>query len=104
MTVADSQNLDGAELVIEDVTTGSHASGFGLLGDGRAFSFRVHRGVLALEIYRRRRSGPVPLPEDVVVAADRDLSDFDGLDLDDEAAVIAAVRQAVAAAVGAHQR
>ena len=96
--MADSQNRDGNDLVVEDINTGPHASGFGLLGDGRAFSFRVHRGRFTLEVYRRAMSGPVPLPEDVVAVADRDLADFADLDLDDEASVITAVRAAAAAA------
>ena len=98
MAVADSQNSGDDDLVIEDISTGQHASGFGQLGDGRPFSFRVHRGRLTLEIYRRGLTGPVPLPDDVVAAADRDLSDFADLDLEDEAGVIAAVRSAAATA------
>lgn len=98
MAAADSQNPGDDDLVIEDISTGPHASGFGVLGDGRDFSFRVHRGHLALEIYRRGHSGPVPSPEDVVASVERDLIEFGELDLDDESSITAAVRAAVAAA------
>lgn len=84
--------------MVEDISTGQHASGFGQLGDGRSFSFRVHRGRFTLEIYRRGLTGPVPLPEDVVAVSDLDLGDLTDLDLDDEASLTAAVRSAVAAA------
>ena len=40
----------------------------GRLGDGRSFSFHVHRGQLVVEVYRPRLSALVPLPEDVVRA------------------------------------
>ena len=77
MAVTDSQNADDDDLVVEDFSTGQHASGFGQLGDGRPFSFRVHRGRFTLEIYRRGLTGPVPLPEDVVAVADLDLGGRD---------------------------
>jgi len=81
-----------AEFVIEDITTGVFASGFGHLGDGRNFSFRVHRGQLLVEIYRPRLAGPVPAPEDVVAGASRSLTD---LDVDDARSLSAAVRDAI---------
>jgi hypothetical protein len=84
-----------AEFVIEDITTGVFASGFGHLGDGRTFSFRVHRGQLLVEIYRPRLAGPVPVPEDVVAGASRSLTD---LDVDDARSLSAAVRDAIAEA------
>jgi len=84
-----------AEYVIEDITTGVFASGFGHLGDGRTFSFRVHRGQLLVEIYRPRLTGPVPVPEDVVAGASRSLTD---LDVDDARSLSAAVRDAIAEA------
>lgn len=104
MAVTDSRSAGDDDLVVEDVSTGQHASGFGQLGDGRSFSFRVHRGRFTLEIYRRGLAGPVPLPEDVVATADVDLGDFADLDLDDEGSVIAAVRSAVAAATPVRDR
>ena len=71
------------------------ASGFGHLGDGRSFSFHVHRGQLLVEIYRPRLAGPVPLPDDVVASARRSLVD---LDVDDARSLSAAVRDAIAEA------
>ena len=83
------------DFVVEDITTGLAASGFGQLGDGRSFSFHVHRGQLLVEVYRPRLAGPVPLPEDVVARASRNLVD---LDVDDVRSLSAAVRDAIAEA------
>ena len=80
------------EFFVEDITTGLAASGFGHLGDGRSFSFHVHRGQLVVEVYRPRLAGPVPLPEDVVARASRSLVD---LDVDDARSLSAAVRDAI---------
>ena len=70
-----------------------HASGFGRVGDGRTFSFRVERLVLVVEVYRPRLAGPVPQSEDVVAVSNRDLSH---VDVTDERSLVAAVRDAVA--------
>lgn len=83
------------DFVIEDISTGVYASGFGQVGDGRSFSFRVERSLLFVEVYRPRLAGPVPQAEDVVAAASRSLVD---IDLNDERSLAAAVRDAVAAA------
>lgn len=96
MTLAAAPHSPEAEFVIEDLTTGLFASGFGHLGDGRSFSFQVVRGQLVVEIYRPRVAGPVPLPEDVVASAVRGLLD---VDVADARSLSAAVRDAVAAAV-----
>lgn len=95
MTLAVASHLDGAEFVVEDIITGLFASGFGSLGDGRSFSFHVHRGQLVVEVYRPRRAMPVPVPEDVIAVATRTLA---GSDIDDARSLSAAVRDAVAAA------
>ena len=95
MTLAPAPHSPGAEFVIEDLTTGLFASGFGHLGDGRCFSFHVHRGQLVVEVYRPRLAGPVPMPEDVMARANRGLGD---LDVDDARSLSAAVRDAVATA------
>ena len=95
MTVADTSGADEGDFVVEDITTGVFASGFGHLGDGRRFSFRVHRGRLTVEVYRARAGGPVPLPEDLVATASRGLAD---LDLSDARSLSAAVRDAIATA------
>lgn len=96
MTLAAAPLSPGAEFVIEDLTTGLFASGFGRLGDGRSFSFHVHRGQLVVEVYRPRTVGVVPLPEDVVATAERGLGD---LDVDDARSLSAAVRDTVATAM-----
>jgi hypothetical protein len=95
MTLAAAPLPAGAEFVIEDIITGVTGSGFGHLGDGRSFSFWVHRGLLRVEIYRPRLAGPVPLPEDVMASASRPLTD---LDVDDVRSLSAAVRDAIAGA------
>lgn len=95
MTLAVASGLHDAEFVVEDLITGLFASGFGRLGDGRSFSFHVHRQQLVVEVYRPRRAVPVPLPEDVVATATRVLA---GVDVDDARSLSAAVRDAVAAA------
>ena len=96
MTVAPGTHLMADDFTIEDISTGVHASGFGSLGDGRSFSFRVEeRQVLLVEVYRPRLSGPVPQHEDIVATASRSLTD---IDVTDERSVAAAVRDAVAGA------
>lgn len=95
MTLAVASGFHGVEFVVEDLITGLFASGFGRLGDGRSFSFHVHRQQLVVEIYRPRRAVPVPLPEDVVATATRVLA---GVDVDDARSLSAAVRDAVAVA------
>ena len=86
--------LDDDDFVLEDVSTGMFASGFGHLGDGRRFSFHVHRAQLVVEVYRARRLGPVPLPEDVIATARRPLAD---LDAGDGRSLSAAVRDVIGA-------
>jgi hypothetical protein len=95
MTLAADRDLGNREFAIEDITTGVHASGFGQVGDGRTFSFHIEKQMLVIEVYRPRVSGPVPQAEDVVALANRKLTD---IDLTDERSVVAAVRDAVAAA------
>jgi hypothetical protein len=96
MTLAADRDLAAQEFAVEDINTGLHASGFGQVGDGRSFSFRVERQMMVVEIYRPRLSGPVPHTEDIVAVATRGLTD---IDLTDERSLSAAVRDAVAAAV-----
>ena len=95
MTLAADRDLGKQEFAIEDITTGLHASGFGQVGDGRSFSFRIERQMLVVEIYRPRLNGPVPQEEDVVAVGTCRLNH---LDLTDERSVSAAVRDAVASA------
>jgi len=93
MTLMVDGEVAGDEFEIEDISTGLHASGFGRVGDGRTFSFRVERLVLVVEVYRPRLAGPVPQSEDVVAVSNRDLSH---VDVTDERSLVAAVRDAVA--------
>jgi hypothetical protein len=95
MTLAAAPLSPGAEFVVEDLTTGLFASGFGRLADGRRFSFHVRRAQLGVEVYRPRLAGVVPLPEDVVATAGRSLGD---VDVDDARSLSAAVRDTVAVA------
>ena len=95
MTLAADRDLGNQDFAVEDITTGVHASGFGQVGDGRSFSFRIEKQTLVVEVYRPRVTGPVPQAEDVVAVASRKLTD---IDLTDERSVVAAVRDAVAAA------
>ncbi|MCV7257060.1 hypothetical protein [Mycobacterium shimoidei] len=100
MTVAEDRQFAESEFVIEEMWNGvspakAFASGFGQVGDGRSFAFRVERRWLLVEIYRPRLSGPVPQPEDVVASSRRSLVD---IDITDERSLAAAVRDAVAAA------
>jgi hypothetical protein len=94
MTLAVADESHGAGFFVEDLITGLFASGFGRLGDGRSFSFHVHRRQLVVEVYRPRRGVPVPLPEDVVATVTRGLAD---VDVDDARSLSAAVRDAVGA-------
>jgi hypothetical protein len=96
MTLASAPHSPGAEFIVEDLTTGLFASGFGRLGDGRSFSFHVHRGQLVVEVYRPRLAGPVPSPEDIVAGSTRGLGD---VDVHDARSLCAAVRDAIATAV-----
>ena len=93
MTLAATPESEGQEFAVEDISTGLFASGFGHLGDGRSFSFHVHRGQLVVEIYHPRLAGPVPHAEDVVATAARSIADFD---VNDERSLIAALWDAVA--------
>jgi hypothetical protein len=93
MILASDKEVDGDGFTIEDISTGMHASGFGNVGDGRTFSFRVERQVLGVEIYRPRLAAPVPQAEDVVAVASHSVAH---VDVNDERSLTAAVRDAVA--------
>jgi hypothetical protein len=100
MTVAEDRQWAQVGFVIEDMFTGVFsgkvlASGFGQVGDGRSFAFRIERQWLLVEVYRPRLSGPVPQPEDVVATERRSVVD---IDVGDERSLAAAVRDSVALA------
>ncbi|RDI55407.1 hypothetical protein [Nocardia mexicana] len=90
-----------SEFIVEDITVGPFAHGFGATGDGRSFAFRTVRSMLTLEIYRAdidATGTAVPGPEDVVAVAEARVTD---IDLDDERSVTATVRDLIAAATPA---
>lgn len=96
MAVIVDRHIAENEFAVEDMSTGIFASGYGRVGDGRSFSFRIEHRLLIVEIYRPRLVGPVPQAEDVVATAVRSLVE---IDLTDERSLAAAVRDSVAHAV-----
>ena len=90
-----NNEVAGNAFTIEDISTGMYASGFGRVGDGRTFSFRVERQLLMVEIYRPRLAGPIPQDVDVVAVASHSVAH---VDVSDERSLSAAVRDAVAEA------
>jgi hypothetical protein len=96
MTVSADEHIADHAFAVEDISTGIFASGYGQVGDGRSFSFHIEHRSLVVEIYRPRLSGLVPLAEEVVARAVRNLID---IDLTDERSLSAAVRDSVARAV-----
>jgi hypothetical protein len=100
MSVAEDRSFHDSEFAIEDMWSGVFsakvlASGFGQVGDGRSFAFRIEGQSLLVEVYRRRLSAPVPQPEDVVATMRRSVVD---IDVTDERSLAAAVRDTVALA------
>lgn len=98
MSVAAHRHFPEPGFAIEDMWMGVFsdkvfASGFGQLGDGRSFAFRIEGHWLLVEIYRPRLTGLVPQPEDVVATVRRNVVD---VDIADERSLAAAVRDAVA--------
>jgi hypothetical protein len=104
MSVAADRHVPDPEFAVEDMWVGVFsakvlASGFGQLGDGRSFAFRIEGQWLLVEIYRPRLSGPVPQPEDIATTLRCNIVD---VDVTDERSLTAAVRDAVALAEVAH--
>jgi hypothetical protein len=93
MTMTANTEVAGDAFTIEDISTGMYASGFGRVGDGRPFSFRLERQLLMVEIYRPRLAGPVPQADEVVAVASYSVAN---VDVSDERSLAAAVRDAVA--------
>jgi hypothetical protein len=93
MTMTANTEVAGDAFTIEDISTGMYASGFGRVGDGRPFSFRIERQLLTVEIYRPRLAGPVPQADEVVAVASHNVAN---VDVSDERSLAAAVRDAVA--------
>jgi hypothetical protein len=58
-------------LALELLTTGPNAHGYGRLGDGRNFAFRVRNRKARLEIYRAGADAAEPEPADVELVAER---------------------------------
>jgi hypothetical protein len=101
MTLAEGRQRIDPDFAIEDMWTGAFsgavlASGFGQLGDGRSFAFRIEGQWLLVEVYRARLSGPVPQAEDVVATQRRSVVD---IDVGDERSLAAAVRDLVVLAL-----
>jgi hypothetical protein len=97
---ADIGQIPEPEFAIEEMWRGVFsgkvlASGFGQVGDGRSFAFRIEGPWLLVEIYRPRLSGPVPQPEDIATSLRCNVVD---VDITDERSLVAAVRDAVALA------
>ncbi len=82
----------GDRFAVEQITTGSHASGFGRTQDDRPFAFRVSRATMLVEIYRADVLTPVPDKNDVAAVSEQSVAE---IDLTDERSIIAVVREAV---------
>ncbi|GFG69798.1 hypothetical protein [Mycolicibacter senuensis] len=93
MTVAEDWQLACSDFLVEEIWTGAFASGFGQVGDGRSFSFRIEQQLLVVDVYRPMLECPVPHDEDVVATGSRNLFD---IDVADERSLAAAVRDLVA--------
>lgn len=83
---------DAPRFVVEQITVGAHANGFGRNADGRQFAFRVHKSTLYVEIYREDLLEQVPGNSDVVGVVEQSVTE---IDLTDERSIVAAVRDAV---------
>ncbi|MFF0813778.1 hypothetical protein ACFYVR_01250 [Rhodococcus sp. NPDC003318] len=92
---ADDTRNSTARFVLEDLTVGTHAHGFGLTEAGQTFAFRVRGSTLRVEVYRADLDVDVPERADVVAVGERAVND---LDLDDERSVSAFVRDTLEAA------
>lgn len=92
--------------VIDDLSPGPYAHGFGQTRCGRTFAFQVrdstlHRRTLHVEVYRADLETTVPDSSDIEACVDRPVVD---VDLSDERSIAAAVRDAVtdAESIAAH--
>lgn len=83
------------EFIIDDVTTGPYAHGFGTTADGRTFAFRVRKHTLVLMLYRADIDVTVPDDSELDAVVERSVKD---VDLCDERSIVAVVRDAVAEA------
>ncbi|MFC9789253.1 hypothetical protein [Rhodococcus sp. NPDC127528] len=83
---------DAHDFVLEDLSVGAHAHGFGRNAEGQAFVFRVRGSTLHVEVYRDDLDTEVPEQSDVVAVAERAVND---IDLTDERSIAALVRDAV---------
>jgi hypothetical protein len=85
------------EFLIEDVSAGPYAHGFGIAADGRPFAFNVVRATLSVELYRDDLPADVvPDRADIVAMAQAPVTD---IDLDDERSIVALVRDMISASV-----
>jgi hypothetical protein len=85
------------EFLVEDVSVGPYAHGFGIAADGRPFAFNVVRATLTVELYRDDLPADVvPDHLDIVATARAPVTD---IDLDDERSIVALVRDMISASV-----
>src|ERR1700743_1458513 len=104
MSVAENGQSSDGEFAIEDMWLGVFsakilASGFGQVGDGRSFAFRIAGQWLLVEIYRAPLSRPGPEPEDIASPLRCNIVD---VHVTAERSLPAAVRDAVALAEVSH--
>ncbi|ORI22531.1 hypothetical protein [Rhodococcus sp. 1168] len=83
---------DTRRFVVEQITVGAHANGFGRNADGRQFAFRVHKSTLYVEMYRENLLEQVPGKSDVIAVVEQSVTE---IDLTDQRSIVAAVRDAV---------
>lgn len=89
------------EFLIEDISVGPYAHGFGVAVDGRPFAFNVVRALLKVELYREDLPADVvPDRADIVATATAPVTD---IDLDDERSIVALVRDMIPSAVPVHR-
>ncbi len=84
-----------AAFELAELTTGVHAHGYGQVGDGREFAFRVRSNLVLVEVYRHDAAEVFPRPEDVEATAQCSATD---VDLSEERDVEMLVRDLVASA------
>ncbi len=83
---------DAPRFVVEQITVGAHANGYGRNANRRQFTFRVHKSTLYVELYREDLLEQVPDKSDVIAVVESSVTE---IDVTDERSIVAAVRDAV---------